>query len=93
MVSGLNLSAYWLANTISDIIKSYVPIGLIIGTSYVFDKGYQGVWALFLLYPIAMVPFTYCCSFMFSSDRKAQVFIVFLNVLIAGIMAPVVYLL
>ena len=67
----MSLAGYWTSNIVFDIFMAYVPIGLIILFSMAFDKNYRGVWALFLLYPPAIVPYTYVWSFLFSSDINA----------------------
>jgi len=38
------LAAYWLSNIISDIVKTYVPIIIIIILTFVFQLHYDGVW-------------------------------------------------
>lgn len=40
MVSGVSLPAYWGANLISDILKMYIPIGIIIGLNAAFSLEY-----------------------------------------------------
>ena len=64
----MSLQAYWLSNMIADIIKVYIPIILIILLSLVFNTNYAGVWVLFMLLPLALVPFTYITSFLFKDD-------------------------
>lgn len=44
LVSGVSMPAYWASNLISDVLKMYVPIGIIIGMSAAFDLHYEGVW-------------------------------------------------
>jgi len=65
MISGVSLPAYWISNMIGDILKTYVPIIIILILSAVFKLTYDGVWVLLILYPIAIVPFTYITSFFF----------------------------
>ena len=60
-----------------DILIAYVPIGLIILLMYVFGKFYDGIWVMFLLYPPAVVPYTYVTSFLFSDDVSAQIVTLF----------------
>jgi hypothetical protein len=67
----MSLSGYWSSNVIFDIVMAYVPILLIIMLTFVFNKTYKGVAVLFLLYPPAIVPFTYVQSFLFKSDINA----------------------
>lgn len=52
-------------------IKVYIPMILIIFTYLAFNIKLPGVWVLFLIYPMAIVPFTYLTSFLFSTDSKA----------------------
>ena len=87
----MSLAGYWCSNMLFDIVMAYIPILLIIMLSYLFSQQYQGVWALFLLYPPAIVPFTYCTSFMFSSDINAQIFTLFLHFLTGGLCAILVF--
>ena len=44
-----------------------------------------------ILYPIAVVPFSYVTSFMFTSDTVAQIVTLFLHFIAGGIMAITVY--
>jgi len=67
----MSLSGYWSSNVIFDILMAYVPILFIILLTFVFNKTYKGIWLLFLLYPPAIVPFTYVQSFLFKSDINA----------------------
>ena len=71
LISGMSLSAYWISNMISDIIKVYIPLVLMIILSFIFGTNYAGVWVLVLLLPWALVPFTYITSFLFSNDTNA----------------------
>jgi hypothetical protein len=67
----MSLASYWLSNMMADIIKVYIPIFMIMLLSLVFDANYDGVWVLYLLYPLALVPFTYVTSFLFTKDSTA----------------------
>ena len=71
VISGVSLPAYWLSNLISDIVKTYVPIFIILILMAIFSLEYDGVSILLLLYPIAIVPFTYITSFFFTGDTVA----------------------
>jgi len=65
LLSGMSLIGYWTSNLIFDIFMAYIPIGLIILLMFAFGKFYDGVWVLFVLFPPAIVPFTYVSSFIF----------------------------
>ena len=67
----MSLPAYWMSNMIADVIKVYIPIVLILITAAGFSLDYEGIWLLFLLFPWAIVPFTYTTSFLFTNDTRA----------------------
>lgn len=91
LLSGMSLAGYWGSNLIFDIVMAYIPISLIILLTFLFDKNYEGVWLLFLLYPLAIVPYTYVWSFAFSSDINAQIFTLFLHFITGGLGCIVVF--
>ena len=67
----MSLAGYWTSNIIFDIVMAYVPIGFMIMLIFVFNMQFDGVYILFLLFPPAIVPFTYVTSFIFTSDINA----------------------
>ena len=67
----MSLFGYWAANILADLVKSFIPILVILLMSYLSDVWYDGVWVLFILFPFAVVPFSYVTSFIFSSDTVA----------------------
>ena len=91
LISGMSLFGYWAANILADLVKSFIPIIVILIMSKAFGVWYEGVWVLFMLFPIAVVPFSYVTSFMFSSDTVAQICTLFLHFIAGGIMSLTVY--
>jgi hypothetical protein len=89
----MSLAGYWVSNLIFDITMAYIPILLIIMLTFVFDKHYEGIWLLFLLYPPAIVPFTYVTSFLFRSDINAQIMTLFLHFVSGGLLVIIVFVL
>ena len=79
VISGVSLPAYWISNLISDIVKTYVPIIVIMILMAAFQLGYEGSYYLLLLYPISIVPFTYVTSSFFTSDVVAQILTLFVH--------------
>jgi len=71
LISGMSLFGYWAANLLADIVKAYVPIGFILLLSWASGVWYTDTWVLFVLFPWAVVPFSYTTSFLFSSDTAA----------------------
>jgi len=84
----MSLPAYWASNYIADIFKAYIPVILVILLSILFKCNYDGVWVLFMLYPLALVPFTYITSFMFAQETGAQVITLFFHFCVCGIIGP-----
>lgn len=91
LISGMSLFGYWAANIFADLIKAFIPIGVILFMSWLSGVWYPGTWVLFVLFPIAVVPFSYTTSFLFSSDTVAQIVTLFLHFIAGGIMSLTVY--
>ena len=91
MLAGMSIPGYWVSNILFDILMAYIPIGLIILLMALFDKFYDGAWVLFLLYPPAVVPYTYVKSFLFKSDINAQINTLFHHFIAAGLGVSVVF--
>lgn len=89
LISGLDLSAYWISNLAFDMFKAIIPCVITIGLMYAFGLDYQWVWLLFLLFPMGIIPFSYVTSFLFSSENIAQTVTIFLHFVISGIGAIV----
>ena len=43
------------------------------------------MWRVFLLYPVAIVPFTYVSSFLFTNENMSQTVTIFLHFAFGGI--------
>ena len=93
LLSGMSLIGYWASNLILDILLAYIPILLIMALTYAFRPGFQGIWVLLLLYPPAVVPFTYVTSFMFRSDINAQIMTLFTHFVAGALFTVVVFVL
>lgn len=93
VISGVSLPAYWLSNLISDIVKCYVPIFIIMILQAIFQLSYDGVWELLFIYPVVIVPFTYITSFFFQGDTVAQIMTLFVHFMLGGILPLVVFVL
>ena len=93
VVSGVSLPAYWMSNLIADIAKTYIPIFIILILQVLFDLQYDGVWELIIIYPLAIVPFTYITSFFFTSDTVAQIMTLFVHFMVGGILPIVIFVL
>ena len=93
LISGMNLSSYWVSNYIFDLIKSYITISTILILMEIFNIHYDYVWIAFLLYPLALIPFTYVCSFILVNENFAQTFTVFMHFSASGVGVILVFFL
>ena len=91
IVSGVNKLAYWVSFFILDLIMAYVPCILTCVLIELFELKYQYVWLVLLVYPWAVVPFTYCTSQMFSKESTAQAFTIYLHFAMSGIGGMIVF--
>jgi ATP-binding cassette, subfamily A (ABC1), member 3 len=89
----MSLPAYWISNLIFDTCKALIPSVIVIGLIYAFDLNYPNTWLMFLLYPVAVVPFTYVFSFLFTTENVAQTITIFMHFVFAGIGAIVIFIL
>lgn len=89
----MNLSAYWMANMLSDMIKAYIPVICTYLLALAFSIKIPGVIVMFLLFPLAIVPTTYCFSFLFKGDTVAQISTFFFHFLFGAIGGFIVFLL
>jgi len=89
IISGMNKLSYWISNFLFDIVKVFVPILIAIIFLYVFNLSIDSAWLLLLLFPTAIVPYTYFTSFMFSNETGAQNFTIIHHFLLGG-MLPIV---
>jgi ATP-binding cassette subfamily A (ABC1) protein 1 len=75
----MSLTGYWAANMFCDVLSGYIPMLLIIILTKAFGVHFEGISILYLLYPLAIVPFTYNTSFVFKQDTTAQILTLFIN--------------
>ena len=74
---------------IFDIIKAFLPSVLIIAFMRAFSLLYPNIWLPFLIYPLAITPFTYILSFIFQTEVVAQSFTIFIHFVFGGV-GPIV---
>jgi ATP-binding cassette subfamily A (ABC1) protein 3 len=74
LISGMSLSAYWLTNLFFDLTRAYIISGSTIGLIVIFGLeklANSDVYMVILLYPLAIIPFTYVSSALFTSSSAA----------------------
>ena len=82
VITGMRLSAYWIANFIFDALKLYVTIAVTIVLFNVFDQEYDSAKWVFIAFPFGILPFTYVFSFFFTADSAAQTFTMFFHMFV-----------
>ncbi|GMF36770.1 unnamed protein product [Phytophthora fragariaefolia] len=100
LVSGVSLPAFWLSNYIWDMIMYLFPCVSALVLMNVFkvsaltgqdcdscaSETFRSVILLFILFGLAMCPFTYCLSFLFKEHSSAQTFTIVLNFMIGVVL-------
>jgi len=78
MISGVSQTSYWLANYLWDVVSFLIPaticalIVLFYANPNFTGDNFPVVLLSFFLYGMAVIPFTYLCSFLFASHSTAQ---------------------
>jgi hypothetical protein len=91
IVSGVEKAAYYGSFVLIDLVLSYVPVILTIYLFNHFNLDYWEAWKTLMLYPLAVIPFTYSTSFLFNKESTAQTFTIYLHFLLSAIASMVVF--
>ncbi|OWY92568.1 ABCA1 lipid exporter, partial [Phytophthora megakarya] len=100
LVSGVSLPAFWLSNYIWDLVMYIFPCVSALILINVFkisaltgqdcescsSATFPAVILLFILFGLAICPFTYCLSFLFKEHASAQTFTIVLNFMIGVVL-------
>ncbi|ETL98521.1 hypothetical protein L917_04425, partial [Phytophthora nicotianae] len=100
LVSGVSLPAFWLSNYIWDLIMYVFPCVSSLILINVFEisaltgqdcdscssETFPAVILLFVLFGLAICPFTYCLSFLFKEHASAQTYTIVLNFMIGVVL-------
>lgn len=81
-VSGMNLWSYWMGNMLMDLIKVLLLFIVILILALIAGVNYKEKIILFVLFPLALVPFTYATTFLFKNDTMAQIFTLILHLVV-----------
>lgn len=71
IVSGIDRFAYYGSFAVMDLVNCYIPCFLTIFLLQLFEINLPGVWVTILIYPIAVIPYTYATSFIFGKETTA----------------------
>ena len=67
----MSLASYWLTNFIFDILKTMFLSLMTLLLLEIFNVDLPDIWLIMLIYPFALIPFTYATSFLFSKESTA----------------------
>ncbi|RLN46989.1 hypothetical protein BBJ29_006669 [Phytophthora kernoviae] len=107
LVSGVSLPAFWLANYLWDLLTYIVPFVAAIVLIQIFNissftgndcvsctsQTYPAVVLLFVLFGLAICPFTYCLSYFFKEHASAQTYTIMANFLLGVVLMVVSFIL
>ncbi|KAG3115661.1 ABC transporter A family member 1 [Phytophthora idaei] len=107
LVSGVSLPAFWLANYLWDLFTYIVPFIAAIVLIQIFDiaaftgndcvsctsETFPAIVLLFILFGLAICPFTYCLSYFFKEHASAQTYIIMINFLLGVVLMVVSFIL
>lgn len=91
-MTGLRLDAYWIGNFLIDWVKLIPPILVMCVGQKLFNLNYLGSVPTFMVYPIGVLPFLYCTSFLFSVESAGQTFTLFFNFLIGLVFPGIIFI-
>jgi len=91
VVKGIYKTAYWLAFALVDLLRAYLPCLATIWLIEIFDLRYGHVWKVLAIFPLAILPFTYATSYIFTRESTAQTFTIYLHFLLSGIAGMIVF--
>ncbi|RHY74103.1 hypothetical protein DYB30_011295, partial [Aphanomyces astaci] len=100
LVSGVSLSAFWLANFAWDLLLYSVPCVFGLLAIYFFDitpftgrdcsscaaSPFAAIIVVFVLFGFAIVSFCYLLSYLFTDAASSQTYIIMINVLLGTIL-------
>jgi ABC-type lipoprotein export system ATPase subunit len=83
LISGVSIIAYWLSTYAFDLLNYMVPFSMALILiqafqfgGYIDDGAFAAVAMLFLGYGVAVAPFSYCMSYLFSKHTSAQIYVI-----------------
>lgn len=86
-ISGASMISYWISNYFVDFVRSLLPISVAIIFVFIFGVDLPDVWILFLLFAIAIHPFTYATTFWFKKENVASTLTIMIHIFGGGFLA------
>ncbi|RLN80272.1 hypothetical protein BBJ28_00024567 [Nothophytophthora sp. Chile5] len=106
LVSGVSLPAFWMSNYLWDLIMYIFPCVMALVLIYGFNVSamtgkdcdsctgatFPSVILIFILFGLAICPFTYCLSFVFKEHAAAQTYTIVFNFVIGVVLMMVSFI-
>ncbi|OWZ10303.1 ABC transporter [Phytophthora megakarya] len=106
LVSGVSLPAFWVSNYLWDLTMYIFPCVCALALIYGFNVSsltgqdcnsctsatFPAVILLFILFGVAICPFTYCLSFLFKEHAAAQTYTIMINFVIGVVLMIVSFI-
>jgi ATP-binding cassette subfamily A (ABC1) protein 3 len=108
LVSGVSLGAFWLSNFVWDFLLYLIPCAaaIILIKAFGIDsmtgssacnscssETFPAVIVLFILFGLAICPFTYCLSYLFKEHASSQTYTIMINFIIGVVLMVVSFIL
>jgi ATP-binding cassette subfamily A (ABC1) protein 3 len=108
LVSGVSLGAFWLSNYLWDLLMYVIPCVAAIVLIKAFDIStmtgssdctgctsatFPAVILLFILFGLAVCPFTYCLSYLFKEHASSQTYTVMINFVLGVVLMIISFIL
>ena len=85
------MKAYWFSFFLFDVLKAYLSCFLTWLLVIFFELEYDKFELVLISFPWAIVPFSYCCSYIYTKESTAQTFTIYQNILLGSIGSIVVF--
>jgi len=92
-MQGMSPQAYWLVNFCFDLFKTLLVSAMVYLLIYIYALDFPDAWTLLVVYPFAIVPFTYATSFLFGKESTAQNCTIFFHLILGSIASSTVFVL
>ncbi|TMW64124.1 hypothetical protein Poli38472_014241 [Pythium oligandrum] len=106
LVSGVSLTAFWISNFVWDMLVYIVPFAAALALIQLFDISaltgngcisctsatFPSVVILFLLFGLAICPFTYCLSYLFKEHASSQTYTIMINFILGVVLMLVSFI-
>lgn len=91
VISGMRLFSYWISNFLIDALRFYLTTTVTILLMLYYNYEMSTAYVLLLVFPFAILPFTYVMSFAFTVESAAQTFSMFIHFTVITVIGVLIY--